>query len=246
MRAASTSIGLRQVGRSLQCSRDCCQVSFTGHRSQRPPALALAWPVRRCLCSCVSLDVGVLGGRGWEVKGVAEWLLGFQARTPLTALTPTATPPELEPALEVGQGLAERLARVLREPAFLAGGGAACGALLLGLGGALCRRRRQRKELSHYAGETGEGSGRRAAGLWAEGALGPGETDGVPGSGRSRSRPPRREAGRTREGVGGLSLSSGRRGLVALERGPWGGRVTRGWGRGKTCPSDASGRAQAL
>lgn len=76
----------------------------------------------------------------------------------LTSLAPTASSPELEPALEVGPGLAERLARVLREPAFLAGGGAACGALLLGLGGALCRRRRQRKELSHYAGESRPGA----------------------------------------------------------------------------------------
>nr|XP_003923602.1 roundabout homolog 3 isoform X1 [Saimiri boliviensis boliviensis] len=60
-------------------------------------------------------------------------------------------PPDLEPELEVGAGLAERLARVLREPAFLAGSGAACGALLLGLCAALYRRRKQRKELSHYA-----------------------------------------------------------------------------------------------
>lgn len=79
---------------------------------------------------------------------------GSGASTPLTYLTPTASPPELEPGLEVGPGLAERLARVLREPAFLAGSGAACGALLLGLCAALYRRRRQRKELSHYTGES--------------------------------------------------------------------------------------------
>lgn len=54
----------------------------------------------------------------------------------------------------MGPGLAERLAKVLREPAFLAGGGAACGALLLGLCAALYRRRKQRKELSHYTGES--------------------------------------------------------------------------------------------
>ncbi|XP_060035796.1 roundabout homolog 3 [Erinaceus europaeus] len=58
--------------------------------------------------------------------------------------------PEQEPGLEAGPGLGARLARVLREPAFLAGSGAACGALLLGLCGALYWRRRQRKELSHY------------------------------------------------------------------------------------------------
>lgn len=96
----------------------------------------------------------MVGGRGWKVKENPERLRGFQVAH---GSDPTATPPELEPALEVGQGLAERLARVLREPAFLAGGGAACGALLLGLGGALCRRRRQRKELSHYTGECGRG-----------------------------------------------------------------------------------------
>ncbi|XP_077820712.1 roundabout homolog 3 isoform X7 [Macaca mulatta] len=60
------------------------------------------------------------------------------------------SPPDLEPGLEVGAGLAEQLARVLRKPAFLAGSGAACGALLLGLCAALYRRRKQRKELSHY------------------------------------------------------------------------------------------------
>ncbi|XP_054448733.1 roundabout homolog 3 [Pteronotus mesoamericanus] len=101
---------------------------------------------------------------GWARSAVLQGLLpGVPYRTQVAAATSAGvgvasapvsvqlpTPPELEPALEVGQGLAERLARVLREPAFLAGGGAACGALLLGLGGALCRRRRQRKELSHY------------------------------------------------------------------------------------------------
>ncbi|XP_072678619.1 roundabout homolog 3 isoform X7 [Canis lupus baileyi] len=69
---------------------------------------------------------------------------------PLTPLAPTASPPESEPGLEVRPGLAERLARVLRAPAFLAGSGAACGALLLALCAVLYRRRRQRKELSHY------------------------------------------------------------------------------------------------
>ncbi|KAM7051740.1 roundabout homolog 3 [Molossus nigricans] len=102
---------------------------------------------------------------GWARSAVLQGLLpGLLYRTQVAAATSAGvgvasapvsvqlpTPPEREPALEVGQGLAERLARVLREPAFLAGGGAACGALLLGLGGALCRRRRQRKELSHYA-----------------------------------------------------------------------------------------------
>ncbi|XP_045441431.1 roundabout homolog 3 [Pipistrellus kuhlii] len=102
---------------------------------------------------------------GWARSAVLQGLLpGLPYRTQVAAATsagvgvPSApvavqlpTPREREPALEAGQGLAERLARVLREPAFLAGGGAACGALLIGLGGALCRRRRQRKELSHYA-----------------------------------------------------------------------------------------------
>nr|XP_045377605.1 roundabout homolog 3 [Camelus bactrianus] len=54
------------------------------------------------------------------------------ASAPVSVQLPSA--PELEPGLEVGPGLAERLARVLREPAFLAGSGAACGALLQRLG----------------------------------------------------------------------------------------------------------------
>lgn len=124
-----------------------------------------------------------LEGRGREVKGLPEWLLGFQAPTRLTFLAPTASSPELEPALEVGPGLAERLARVLREPAFLAGGGAACGALLLGLGGALCRRRRQRKELSHYAGESRPGARARVAGQGRPQA----REDGAEGRGADRA-----------------------------------------------------------
>lgn len=94
-------------------------------------------------------------GRG-AVRGVCSSSLCCR---PLTDhATPTASPsmPE-EPGLDTGPGLGTRLARVLRTPAFLTGSGAACGALLLGLCGALYRRRRQRKELSHYTGESGIG-----------------------------------------------------------------------------------------
>ncbi|XP_019667047.2 roundabout homolog 3 isoform X2 [Felis catus] len=101
---------------------------------------------------------------GWARSAVLRGLLpGVLYRTQVAAATSVGvgvasapvsvqlpSPPGLEPGLEVGPGLAERLARVLREPAFLAGSGAACGALLLGLCGVLYRRRRQRKELSHY------------------------------------------------------------------------------------------------
>lgn len=67
---------------------------------------------------------------------------------------PPASPPAAEPGPEVSEGLGERLARVLREPAFLAGSSAACGALLLGFCTAIYRRQKQRKELSHYTGES--------------------------------------------------------------------------------------------
>lgn len=133
-----------------------------------------------------------VGAQGWGTGVGGPWrswaygvrdgppssLPGFQAPGPLTSLTPTATPPESEPGLEVGPGLAERLARVLREPAFLAGSGAACGALLLGLCAVLYRRRRQRKELSHYTGERRLGGG---AGGGAH--LGAGDGKGAPGMG---------------------------------------------------------------
>ncbi|KAJ8776183.1 hypothetical protein J1605_015745 [Eschrichtius robustus] len=103
---------------------------------------------------------------GWARSAVLRGLLpGLLYRTQVAAATSAGvgvasapvsvqlpSPPELEPGLEAGPGLAERLARVLREPAFLAGSGAACGALLLGLCAALYRRQRQRKELSHYTG----------------------------------------------------------------------------------------------
>ncbi|XP_027437254.2 roundabout homolog 3 isoform X3 [Zalophus californianus] len=101
---------------------------------------------------------------GWARSAVLQGLLpGLLYRTQVAAATSAGvgvasvpvsvqlpSPPESEPGLEVGPGLAERLARVLREPAFLAGSGAACGALLLGFCAVLYRRRRQRKELSHY------------------------------------------------------------------------------------------------
>nr|XP_035979176.1 roundabout homolog 3 isoform X4 [Halichoerus grypus] len=101
---------------------------------------------------------------GWARSAVLRGLLpGLLYRTQVAAATSAGvgvasvpvsvqlpSPPQSEPGLEVGPGLAERLARVLREPAFLAGSGAACGALLLGLCAVLYRRRRQRKELSHY------------------------------------------------------------------------------------------------
>ncbi|XP_004379418.1 roundabout homolog 3 [Trichechus manatus latirostris] len=101
---------------------------------------------------------------GWARSAVLRGLLpGLFYRTQVAAATSAGvgvasapvsvqlpSPPELEPGLEVGSGLAERLARVLRRPAFLAASGAACGALLLGLCAALYRRQKQRKELSHY------------------------------------------------------------------------------------------------
>ncbi|XP_012584949.1 PREDICTED: roundabout homolog 3 [Condylura cristata] len=92
---------------------------------------------------------GLLPGLLYQTLVAAATSAGVGvASAPVLVQLPS--PPELEPGLEVGPGLAERLARVLREPAFLAGSGAACGALLLGLCAALYRRRRQRKELSHY------------------------------------------------------------------------------------------------
>ncbi|XP_008575554.1 PREDICTED: roundabout homolog 3 [Galeopterus variegatus] len=92
---------------------------------------------------------GLLPGLLYRTQVAAATSAGVGvASAPVLVQLPSR--PELEPGLEVGPGLAERLARVLREPAFLAGSGAACGALLLGLCAALYRRRRQRKELSHY------------------------------------------------------------------------------------------------
>ncbi|KAM4827988.1 roundabout homolog 3 [Thomomys bottae] len=101
---------------------------------------------------------------GWARSAV---LRGLQPGLPYRTLVAAATsagvgvasapvsvqlpaPRGLQPGPETGPGLSERLARVLRDPAFLAGSSAACGALLLGLCAALYRRRKQRKELSHY------------------------------------------------------------------------------------------------
>ncbi|XP_059039779.1 roundabout homolog 3 isoform X2 [Mustela lutreola] len=69
MRAASTSTGPRQAGHGPRCSRDCCPVFSTGPRSRRSPALAWAWPVSRCRCSCLTRRNRSLGWRwagGWR------------------------------------------------------------------------------------------------------------------------------------------------------------------------------------
>ncbi|XP_004641439.1 roundabout homolog 3 [Octodon degus] len=92
---------------------------------------------------------GLLPGLRYQILVAAATGAGVGvASAPAPVQLPS--PPGSEPGLEVGRGPAERLARVLREPAFLAGSGAACGALLLGLCAALYRRQKQRKELSHY------------------------------------------------------------------------------------------------
>nr|XP_048304598.1 roundabout homolog 3 isoform X4 [Myodes glareolus] len=101
---------------------------------------------------------------GWARSVMLQGLLpGLLYRTLVAAATSAGvgvasapvlvqlpSPPAAEPGPENSEGLADRLARVLREPAFLAGSSAACGALLLGFCMALYRRQKQRKQLSHY------------------------------------------------------------------------------------------------
>ncbi|XP_055478213.1 roundabout homolog 3 isoform X5 [Psammomys obesus] len=92
---------------------------------------------------------GLLLGQRYRTLVAAATSAGVGvASAPVLVQLPS--PPAAEPGPEVSEGLADRLARVLREPAFLAGSSAACGALLLGLCAVLYRRQKQRKELSHY------------------------------------------------------------------------------------------------
>ncbi|XP_006867741.1 PREDICTED: roundabout homolog 3 [Chrysochloris asiatica] len=92
---------------------------------------------------------GLLPGLLYRTQVAAATSAGVGvASAPVIVQLPSAS--ELEPGLQVGLGLAKRLARVLRNPAFLVGSSAACGALLLGLCAALYRRQKLRKELSHY------------------------------------------------------------------------------------------------
>ncbi|XP_005378502.1 PREDICTED: roundabout homolog 3 [Chinchilla lanigera] len=93
---------------------------------------------------------GLLPGLRYRTLVAAATRAGVGVASAPVSVQLPSPPPGSEPGLEVGRGPAERLARVLREPAFLAGSGAACGALLLGLCAALYRRQKQRKELSHY------------------------------------------------------------------------------------------------
>lgn len=54
-----------------------------------------------------------------------------------------------------GTSVAERVAAVARQPAFIAGVGGACWVILAALAAWLYGRRRRKKELSHFAGTGG-------------------------------------------------------------------------------------------
>lgn len=69
-----------------------------------------------------------------------------------------AAPPAERDAGPAGRSsVAERLAEVARQPAFIAGVGGACWVILAAFAAWLYGRRRRKKELSHFAG-TGEGA----------------------------------------------------------------------------------------
>ncbi|KAK2532696.1 hypothetical protein Q9233_005050 [Columba guinea] len=67
-----------------------------------------------------------------------------------------APPAERDMGTAGGTSVAERMAAVVRQPAFIAGVGGACWVILAALATWLYGRRRRKKELSHFAGANGK------------------------------------------------------------------------------------------
>lgn len=98
---------------------------------------------------------------GGGVAGATP-VLGTAPRHPCRCFSPfptlfAAPPAERDAGPAGGSSVAERLAEVARQPAFIAGVGGACWVILAAFAAWLYGRRRRKKELSHFTG-TGEGA----------------------------------------------------------------------------------------
>jgi len=80
---------------------------------------------------------------------------GCRVGTPLLSVSLAAPAAERDAGPAGGSSVAERLAEVARQPAFIAGVGGACWVILAAFAAWLYGRRRRKKELSHFAGTVG-------------------------------------------------------------------------------------------
>lgn len=96
---------------------------------------------------------------GWkvvEVTSVVGMAPGYLHQcVPLFPMSPAALPVERDAGLVRGSNMAERLAEVAKQPAFIAGVGGACWVILAAFATWLYGRRRRKKELSHFTGTWG-------------------------------------------------------------------------------------------
>lgn len=105
--------------------------------------------------SLVAAAAPMGGGGGWQGS---PRVLGMAPRHPRRCVPPpfpmslAAPPAERDAGLAGGSSMAERLAEVARQPAFIAGVGGACWVILAAFAAWLYGRRRRKKELSHFAG----------------------------------------------------------------------------------------------
>uniref|UniRef100_A0A8B9NRS3 Roundabout guidance receptor 3 n=1 Tax=Accipiter nisus TaxID=211598 RepID=A0A8B9NRS3_9AVES len=97
---------------------------------------------------------GLVPGVPYRAEVAAATGAGVGARS---APVPIRIGESLVAAPMGGSSVAERLAEVARQPAFIAGVGGACWVILAAFAAWLYGRRRRKKELSHFAG-TGEGA----------------------------------------------------------------------------------------
>lgn len=83
------------------------------------------------------------------VLGMAPWHPAGVSLFPVSLAAPLV---ERDAAPAGGSSLAEQLAEVARQPAFIAGVGGACWVILAAFAAWLYSRRRRKKELSHFTG----------------------------------------------------------------------------------------------
>ncbi|KAM6234885.1 roundabout homolog 3 [Spheniscus humboldti] len=93
---------------------------------------------------------GLVPGVPYRAEVAAATGAGVGARSAPVPIR-IAPPAERDAGLAGGSSMAERLAEVARQPAFIAGVGGACWVILAAFAAWLYGRRRRKKELSHFA-----------------------------------------------------------------------------------------------
>lgn len=158
-RAASTST---RAWRG-QCWRQCCGDwslgSLTVLKLLLPPVLVWVPAAPPSPSTSVSLPMSPMGGagRGHWVSPPCSAEDGSLAPCGVSLFPMSLAAPLVERGAGPagGSSLAEHLAEVARQPAFIAGVGGACWVVLAAFAAWLYSRRRRKKELSHFTGTGG-------------------------------------------------------------------------------------------